>query len=40
MNEAYPHVLMIAEDSTDWPDVTRPAQEGDLAFILSGTWDG
>ena len=41
LNEAihreYPDVLVIAEDSTSWPKVTRPFVEGGLGFDLK--WD-
>lgn len=32
MREAYPHVIMIAEDSTEWPQVTGAVEEGGLGF--------
>ncbi|MCY9039518.1 1,4-alpha-glucan branching enzyme, partial [Bacillus inaquosorum] len=32
MREAYPHVMMIAEDSTEWPQVTGAVEEGGLGF--------
>jgi 1,4-alpha-glucan branching enzyme len=32
VKEAYPSVLMIAEDSTDWPEVTRPTENEGLGF--------
>lgn len=40
MREAYPHVMMIAEDSTEWPQVTGAVEEGGLVFIINGIWDG
>jgi len=34
MHEAHPGVLMMAEESTSWPQVSRPVQDGGLGFDL------
>lgn len=37
MNEEYPSVMMIAEDSTDFPYVTKPVVDGGIGFDYK--WD-
>ena len=37
MNEEYPSVMLIAEDSTDFPFVTKPVDEGGVGFDYK--WD-
>ncbi len=37
VHEAYPHTVTIAEESTAWPQVTRPVYVGGLGFDMK--WD-
>ncbi|WP_243342738.1 1,4-alpha-glucan branching protein GlgB [Anaerococcus sp. AGMB09787] len=37
INDKYPNVMLIAEDSSDYPDVTSPVDEGGLGFDYK--WD-
>ena len=36
INEAHPSVMMIAEDSTDYPFVTKPTSEGGVGLVTNG----
>jgi len=37
VHEHFPHVQMIAEESSSWPKVTHPVSEGGLGFAMK--WD-
>ncbi|MGO8105613.1 hypothetical protein AB9F46_35360, partial [Rhizobium leguminosarum] len=34
IHERCPHAMTIAEESTDWPGVTKPPEQGGLGFDI------
>ena len=40
LKERNPGCILIAEDSTNYPNVTVDVDHGGLVLTINGTWDG
>ena len=40
LHTKFPNVMLIAEDSSDFADVTKPTIDGGLGLIINGILDG